>query len=116
MVAVGESLFQSPGPADPGGRDDEGVGGTAALAEEVQQALRDLVRRGGGPRRGRAVGRRARVDDDHADAAARERVAERGGVEGVDPGVLGREAGVGVGRELGQRPHDPASQRSTAAR
>ena len=117
MRPVGQALLQRPGPADPRGRHHEGVGGPVPAPEEVEQPLGDLVGGGSGPGGGGAVGVRPRLDDDHTDAAPGEGVAQGGGVEGVDPvvPVVGRGA-VDVGHELGLRPHEPASHRSTAAR
>jgi len=86
---VGQSLLQRPTPADPVRRDDESIGRAFALFEEVEQPLGHLV---GGDR---GVGSRAvqgwtRVDHDHPDAATGDGRAQGGGVERVNPLVVGQ--------------------------
>ena len=90
---VGEPLLQGLAPADGVGADHEGVGFSLAGPEQVEQAPADPVR----------LGDVTRGHHDHPDATAGERVPLGGGIDRVNPVVLGRRA-----REILAGPHRPS--------
>ena len=86
LRAPHQALFECPGPALTLGPDHERLGGPLAGLEEVEQALADLV----------GVGLRVVVVEprhhDDEDGAAGDRLADRGGIERVDPVVFEGES------------------------
>jgi len=91
LRAVRQPLLQRPTPPDLGRADHECIGPASTGGEEIEQPLGDRVE----------VDPLSVVHDDHQDIAVRDRIAERGGVERVNPVVAG-------GRRPGrvERPHD----------
>jgi hypothetical protein len=90
LIAVGQPVFERPGPTGRVGTDDEGVRLPLPGLEHVEQATADRLRLG--PILGR--------HHDHQDIPVRDRLAFGGSIERVNP-VIFRQRGLG----LRERPH-----------
>jgi hypothetical protein len=90
LIPAREALLECLVPAQDIGSQDEGLGLPLAGLEQVEQPLADRVR----------VGVVVRGHDEHQNFAIRDRLANRGGVEGVDPVVtfVGRHRAFRTGK------------------